>query len=486
MSETDLTNSPVMKRMMLNLRGTLAVYAVLHLQLCIAVAQGTGFSLLTITNPTPADFDFFGYSVAAVGTDRVVIGTSGFILSVGGAEEAYLFSTDGELLTTFTNPTPVVDGEFGGAVAAVGNDRVLIGAWGDNTGATKAGATYLFNANGALLTTFTNPTPATYDYFGHAVAAIGTDRVLIGAYGDDTGALDAGAAYLFGEDGTLLTTFTNPAPTGAYFGTALAAVGTDRVLISAHYNTTGAGVGGAAYLFSTNGALLTTFTNPTPATYDYFGYSVAAVGSDHILIGAYGDDTGASDAGAAYLFSTSGALLTTFTNPAPAESDFFGWSVAAMGIDRVLIGAFQDDAGASAAGAVYMFSTNGALLTTFTNPAPAESDFFGWSVAAIGADYVLIGAFQDDTGADGAGAVYLFRAEQTREPPTLTIHPTTTNALVVSWPSPSAGWMLQENTNDVSSLNWSNVTSGCFDDGTNKAFIVSPPTGNRFYRLFKP
>ena len=109
-----------------------------------------------------------------------------------------------------------------------------------------------------------------------------------------------------------------PATTSA---TSVAAVGTDRVLIGAPDDDTGATDAGAAYLFSTNGALLTTFTNPTPAADDYFGYSVAAVGTDRVLIGAYSDDTGATDAGAAYLFSTNGTLLTTFTNPTPAADD---------------------------------------------------------------------------------------------------------------------------------------------------------------------
>src|SRR5437867_3147251 len=59
---------------------------------------------------------------------------------------------------------------------------------------------------------------------------------------------------------------------------------------------------------------LLTFTNPTPAVDDRFGYSVAAVGTDRVLIGAPLDDTGATNAGAAYLFSTNGALLATFTN----------------------------------------------------------------------------------------------------------------------------------------------------------------------------
>ena len=56
----------------------------------------------------------------------------------------------------------------------------------------------------------------------------------------------------------------------------------------------------------------------------------------------------------------------------------------------------------------------------------------------------------------------------------------------VSWPSPSTGWTLQQNTNSVSSMNWSNVTATIQDDGTTKTLFVNPPAGNRFYRLQKP
>ena len=77
-------------------------------------------------------------------------------------------------------------------------------------------------------------------------------------------------------------------------------------------------------------------------------------------------------------------------------------------------------------------------------------------------------------------------AIQTPGAPLLSIFHTTTNTVVVSWPSPSTGWNLQQNTNGISSLNWSNVTATIQDDGTSKTLIVNPPTGNRFYRLFKP
>lgn len=63
---------------------------------------------------------------------------------------------------------------------------------------------------------------------------------------------------------------------------------------------------------------------------------------------------------------------------------------------------------------------------------------------------------------------------------------TTTNTVAVWWPSPSTGCTLQQNTNSVSSVNWSNVTTTIQDDDTTKTLIVNPPTGNRFYRLHKP
>lgn len=80
----------------------------------------------------------------------------------------------------------------------------------------------------------------------------------------------------------------------------------------------------------------------------------------------------------------------------------------------------------------------------------------------------------------------IIAAVQTPGVPTLTIFRTTTNTVAVFWPSPSTGWTLQQNTNSVSSVNWSNAPGTIPDDGTNKTLIVNPPTGNRFYRLFKP
>jgi hypothetical protein len=42
------------------------------------------------------------------------------------------------------------------------------------------------------------------------------------------------------------------------------------------------------------------------------------------------------------------------------------------------------------------------------------------------------------------------------------------------------------NTNGLNPADWSDVTDTIQDDGTTKTLTVNPPTGNRFYRLFKP
>jgi hypothetical protein len=107
-------------------------------------------------------------------------------------------------VTTLTNPTPEVSDSFGIAVAGVGPDKVLVGAHADHFGANNGGAAYLFSTNGALLTTITNPTPATGDQFGVSVAAVGGEAMLIGAAHDSGGGTDAGAVYLFGTGGELL------------------------------------------------------------------------------------------------------------------------------------------------------------------------------------------------------------------------------------------------------------------------------------------
>jgi len=484
--------SPAMKRNALPFFGALAACLALNLQPFASFAQNPAFKLLTIfTNPpTPNEpysgGNWFEIRVAGLGSDRVLVGALNYdyggVSGLLNAGEAYLLGTNGAPLATFANPTPVAWDWFGISIVALGSDRILVGAAYDDTAGPQAGIVYVYNTNGALLKAITNPTPVPEEKLGYSMAAVGTDRVLIGAPGV------GGAAYLFNTNGALLATFNNPTPNGLdAFGAHVAAVGTDRLLIADNLDDTGAANTGVAYLFSTNGTLLTTITNPAPAIESpsgNFGYAVAAVGPDRILIGAPYDDTGATNAGAAYLFRANGDLLATFVSPTPASGDSFGYSVCAVGSDRVLIGAIGDNTGTPDAGAAYLFNTNGALLTVFRNPDPAVEvgEGFGWSVAAVGTEQVLIANNLDYRNGTFGGAAYLFSPVV----PELTIRRTTTNTVAVSWSAYTTGWTLQQNTNDLASLNWSNVTSGIQVNGATRTLITNPQGGNSFYRLVSP
>ena len=101
-------------------------------------------------------------------------------------------------------------------------------------------------------------------------------------------------------------------------------------------------------------SLTKTFNNPTAEDYDYFGNSVSLSGTT-ALIGAPSDNTGATGAGSAYLFdTTTGTLKQTFNNPTPADGDNFGNSVSFSGTSA-LIGAYGDSTGATSAGSAYLY-----------------------------------------------------------------------------------------------------------------------------------
>ena len=69
--------------------------------------------------------------------------------------------------------------------------------------------------------------------------------------------------------------------------------------------------------------------------------------------------------------------------------------------------------------------------------------------------------------------------------PPLNIRMTTTNTVLISWPASALGFALQESS-DLKTTNWVSTSQPVTDNGTSHFILVNPPTGNRFYRLFKP
>jgi len=359
-----------------------------------------GALLQTFYNPTPGpeyDFGIYGGQIAISG-NNVLVGAHREDTVAEDAGSAYLFDTSGNLLQIFNNPTPMPKDRFGISVAISGN-KIVVGAHQDDTGKTNAGSAYLFDTSGNLLQTFNNPTPMRGDLFGDSVA-IYENIVVVGAHRDDTGAENAGSVYLFDTSGNLLQTINNPTPVPeAGFGEKVAIYG-NKVVVGAYHDNAG-----FAYLFDTSGNLLQTFHNPTPVHNDQFGKSVSIFGNK-VVVGAHTDDTGATNAGSAYLFDTSGNLLQIFNNPTPMPNEQFGHTVAIYG-NKVVVGAYRDNTGAENAGSAYLFNASGNLLQTINNPTPMSGDAFSHEVS-ISETYVLISAHIDNTEAENYGLAYLF------------------------------------------------------------------------------
>jgi len=256
--------------------------------------------------------------------------------------------------------------------------------------------------------TLNNPAPELGDYFGSSVAISGT-RVVVGAYYDDAGGIDAGIAFVYDltspTPAVPVATLHNPGRAYDYFGFAVAMSGT-RVVVGAFGDDTGAGDAGSAFVYDLAGANPTapvaTLHNPNPGDYgNYFGWSVAISGS-RVAVGALHDDTAALNAGSAYVYDLSSATPTVpvanLTKPQAVPVDYFGWTVGISGT-RVVVGAHWDDTGANEAGSAYIFDLTSATpavpVATLHNPAPVAKDWFGYTVAIDDLN-VLIGVPYND------------------------------------------------------------------------------------------
>ena len=144
---------------------------------------------------------------------------------------------------------------------------------------------------------------------------------------------------------------------------------------------------------------------------DAFGWSVDIDG-DTLVIGAWYEDAGGSNAGAAYVFTRSGTSWSQQAKLVASDaqaSDEFGNSIAISG-DTVVVGAYIEDTGATSAGAAYVFTRSGTSWSQQAKIVAAnagENDNFGISVDIDG-DNVIVGAIKEDTKAADGGAVYVF------------------------------------------------------------------------------
>ena len=124
------------------------------------------------------------------------------------------------------------------------------------------------------------------------------------------------------------------------------------------------------------------------------------------------DDEGATDTGAAYIFTYSGGSCDTGTKivaPDKQQADRYGVSVGMSGNGtKVIVGAYiEDPDNLSSAGSAYIYAYDGSNWDTGTKIVASDreaSDIFGYSVAMRGdGTEIIVGAeFEDNNIFGGA------------------------------------------------------------------------------------
>ena len=340
------------------------------------------------------------------------------------------------------------DDRFGWSVALSG-DYAIVGAIGDTVNGANSGSAYVFRRTGPgtwddgtkLLPL--EPDGVTSDgdsgdQFGSSLAISG-DYAIVGVSLDDDNGTNSGSAYVFRRTGANTwdsgTKLLPLAPDGVtsdgeaddQFGLSVSISG-DYAIVGSPYDN---GQAGSAYVFRRTGTNTwdagTKLTASDGASNDRFGWSVAMSG-DFAIVGAIDDDDNGTNSGSAYVFRrTGGTELNTWDTGtkllplAPdgvtsdgAASDRFGWSVA-IGGDYALVGAPNNDDNGSNTGSAYSFHrTGGTEPNTWDAGAkllPMDvdgGDLLGESVA-IGGDYAVVGAKSDNENGTNAGSAYVFR-----------------------------------------------------------------------------
>ncbi len=267
-----------------------------------------------------------------------------------------------------------------------------------------------------------------------AVVYPGAPEICEDGYDNDCSGVDprcrpAGADGLADADGSYSGVSSNDFAGSALGGADVDGDGVPELVVGAWGVNSGAG---AVYVLSAAAGSRSLSSGSTwtgLSASDGAGYAVAGVGDtdgdgrEEILVGAYGVDSGGSSAGAAYLLSSgagalSGADAVIVGEVAGDRAGVFvggGGDVDGDGRADVLIGASNEDAGATDAGAVYLLQgpISGNVDLSAADAKLKGVDSYGYAAAvadagdtnADGLDDILVGAWQAGGGAEGE--VYL-------------------------------------------------------------------------------
>ena len=356
--------------------------------------------------------EYTGYSVAC-GYGKIVVGTPqvegpGFTSDVGAIQ---IMDLDGSNKITVQASTPITNSDFGGRVA-IHSKYIIVGC-----PTISANQVYLYNHDGTGETILVGPETDTLIYFGYSIAVV-HNKLIVGAYGEDTGTTDSGSVYIYDLSAANIANsvikISNPDPeVNGYFGKNVAG-GCGRFVVAAENNANGNGSGdGVAYVYDLHGNLIKKINTPTNEGFSGFGAfgTTTAVGSGRILLGAPFQDRGNvyNGAGEVWMYDLDGNYIKTLESSEWSVSGYFGQAVS-VNEGIIAVGETNGNTGSTNAGAVHVFDLDGNLLEILP-AADVDNDDYGYDIA-IGSGRIVVGdPFYDDSQTD-QGAAYIYTFEQ--------------------------------------------------------------------------
>jgi hypothetical protein len=377
-----------------------------------------GVQDVKLTASDAASGDFYGWAVALDG-DTVLIGADGKQTSRGAGYVYVPNGAGGWVQQQKLTASDASNSDQLGRDVALSGDTAILGARGDDDGQPDAGAAYVFVRNGAGVWSqqqkLAASLPQAFAFAGGAVAIDG-DTAVVGAASASHMGITNGAAYVFRRSGITWSQIaklvaSDPPGFTASFGSSVSIDG-DTIVVGAPNDDDAGAQSGAMYVFVENAAGVWVETDKLvaadAAVDDEFGTAVSLSG-DWAIAGAPNANAGASNTGAAYVFTRDAA--GTWTQHAklvasPTVADRFLGQGASIDGDRALVGATNTFPG----GTAHLFVRTGAIWTeesSFTATDVETDDAFGFSLALSGDRAVVGNPFDDDGGAT-SGSAYVF------------------------------------------------------------------------------
>jgi hypothetical protein len=397
------------------------------------VTSGNTSDVATITQGTGASENVFTFAPASATGGTLVVRfdvtdntntaqfTNSFTLTFlswsSATQQAKIQASDAESSDSFSYNAVSISND---------GDTAIVGAYNEDTTASNAGSAYIFTRSGTSWSQQAkiqaSDAQAT-DYFGYSVAISGDgNTAIVSAYAEDTTATWAGSAYIFTRSGASWSEQAKiqGSDVEAYsaFGISVSISNDgDTAIIGSYAEDSEAG---SVYIFTRSGTSWSEQAelNASDAQAgDNFGYSVSISNDgDKVIVGAANEDTGGSNAGAAYVFTRSGASWSQQAKIQASDkgaNDKFGTSVSISNDgDTAIVGAYGEDTTAGEAGSAYVFTRSGASWSQQAKIQASDaesSDFFGFHVDLSGdGDTTIVGAANEDTGGSNAGSAYVF------------------------------------------------------------------------------